>query len=102
MKIQHITQRTVGQSGAEDGDVVARGPVENRVLVVDFPTQPLNDAAGCPVQFVLLITGLSALVLGGLLFLQHLIEYRDQPILKGTVVVVRHEQIANAIQSLGS
>ncbi len=39
---EHVTQRSIGERGAEDVDVVLRRPVADRVWVVDLLPQPLD------------------------------------------------------------
>lgn len=102
VEVEHIAQGAVGQGGTKDRDVVPSSPVQNRVLVVDFAAETFNDLAGGPMQLVLLIASLQGLLLGGLLFLQHLIQDGDQPIFKCTVVAVRDDEVADAVQSFGT
>ena len=43
VKVQHVTQTSVCQSGAKDWNVVDGSPVQHGVRVIDFFAQPAND-----------------------------------------------------------
>lgn len=101
MEVEHVAQRSVRQGRAEDRDVIARRPVQHRLLVRDLQSQPPRDLAGRPVQLVFLVARLPRLLLGRFLLLQHAVEDGHQPILEGAVVAVGHQQVPNAVQSLG-
>lgn len=93
MEVKHVTQTAVCQGRAEDGDVVLVRPVIDGALIVDLLTQTVDDFRRGPVDLVL-----SALA--GLLLLKHLVEDGHHPILKGAVVGVRHNEVADPVQAL--
>ncbi len=93
VEVEHITYTPVCEGGAEDGDVVLIAPVVDAPLVVDLLAQTVDDLAGGPVD------GLLG-VLGGLLLLEHGGEDGHDPVLKEAVVVIRDDEVADAVQAL--
>ena len=94
MEVQHVAETAVCQSRAEDGDVVLPRPVVDGPFVVDLLAQAVDHLTRRPVQ------GLSGR-LARLLLFQHLVQNGHHPVLEGTVVAVRHHQVADAIHALG-
>ena len=93
VEVEHVAQAAIGQGGAEDGDVVLPGPVVDRLLVVDLLAQTVDHLARRPVHgFVRL---LALLLLG-----QHGVEDGQHPVLEGAVVVVGHDEVADAVEAL--
>lgn len=93
VEVQHVAQAAVGQGRAEDGNVVLPGPVVDRVLVVDLLAQAVDHLAWRPVHR--LVRLLALLLLG-----QHGVEDGQHPVLEGAVVVVGHDEVADAVQAL--
>lgn len=110
MEVQHVAQAAVRQRRTEDGDFVFRCPIVDRFFVIDSFAQtdveiielisirinniirsiliPLNHLRRSPQHFALILIG------------QHFVKQRYHPVLELAVVLVRHQQIANAIDAL--
>lgn len=97
MEVEHVAQRPVGEGGAEDGDGVLVGPVEDGGVVGDFGAEAGSDGAGGPDEAVGVRGGG---LLGGFLLREHGVENGHDPILEGAVVAVGHDEVADAIQAL--
>ena len=93
VEVEHVAQAAVGECGAEDGDVVLPRPVVDGPLVVDLLAQAVDDLARRPVQRLVRL-------LAGLLLGEHLVEQRHDPVLKGAVVAVGHDEVADAVHAL--
>ena len=52
MEVEHVAEGAVGEGGAEDGDGVAVGPVEDGRFVGDFGAEAGDDGAGGPDESV--------------------------------------------------
>ena len=68
MEVEHVAERAVGEGGAEDGDRVLVGPVEDGRLVVDFGAEAGDDRAGRPDESFFITLGLH---FRGFLFSEH-------------------------------
>lgn len=97
VEVEHVAQRPVGEGGAEDGDAVLVGPVEDGGVVGDFGAEARSDGAGCPDETVGVRGGGS---LGGFLLREHGVEDGHDPVFEGAVVAVGHHEVADAIQAL--
>ena len=87
MEIKHVSDRPVGESRTEYGDLVLGRPVVNGALVLDLLSQPLDHLRGGPNDPILLLLP------------HHLVEDGHDPILELAIVVVGDEEVANAIDS---
>ena len=68
MEVEHVAERAVGKGGAEDGDRVPVGPVEDGRLVVDFGAEAGDNGAGRPDESFFVAFGLH---FRGFLFSEH-------------------------------
>ena len=93
VEVEHVAEAAVGQGRAEDGYVVLVGPVVDGALVVDLLAEAADDAGRGPDELVL---GPAA----GLLLLEHGVEDGHDPVLKGAVVLVGHDEVADAVEAL--
>lgn len=73
------------------------GPVEDGGVVGDFGAEAGSDGAGGPDEAVGVRGGGS---LGGFLLREHGVEDGHDPVLKGAVVAVGHDEVADAVQAL--
>eukprot|EP00968_Pinguiococcus_pyrenoidosus_P002971 scaffold173_cov221-Pinguiococcus_pyrenoidosus.AAC.1 len=85
-EIEHVPDAPVGDGGTEHGDVVLVAPVVHARLIVNLLPKPMDHLAGRPDGSFLLLV-------------QHLVQKRVHPVFEEAVVVVRHEQVAKAIDS---
>ena len=100
VEVEHVAQGAVGEGGAEHGDAVPVGPVEDGGFVGDFGAEAGDDGAGGPDEAVLRVVGGCLVGFGGgFLLREHGVEDRDDPVLKGTVVAVGHDEVANAVHA---
>ena len=100
MEVEHVTKGAVGEGGAEHRDAVSVGPVEDGGFVGDLGAEAGDDGAGGPDEAGLWVVG-GCLVNfgGGFLLCEHGVEDRDDPVLKGTVVAIGHDEVADAIHA---
>lgn len=89
---EHVAETAVRQGGAEDGDVVAVGPVVDRGRVVDLLAEPADELARRPDERV----GAGP---AGFLLVEQPVEDGHDPVFKGAVVVVWHVQVADPIDA---
>mmetsp|Transcript_127444 Transcript_127444/g.318199 ORF Transcript_127444/g.318199 Transcript_127444/m.318199 type:complete len:217 (+) Transcript_127444:381-1031(+) len=87
VEIEHVADGPVGDGGAEDRDVVFVSPIAHGLLVVDLLPEPVDHAGGRPAHAV------------AVLLVVHLIEDGADPILEKAVVVVRRQQVADAVDA---
>ena len=101
MEVEHVTEGAVGEGGAEHRDAVSVGPVEDGGLVVDFGAEAGNDGARGPDEAGLWVGG-GCLVNfgGGFLLREHGVKDRDDPVFKGAIITVGHNQVADAVHAL--
>lgn len=52
MEIEHIAQRTIGQAGAEDGNVILPSPIVNGFDVIDLLSQSCDQFRWRPLDFL--------------------------------------------------
>lgn len=52
MEVEHVAEGAVGEGGAEDGDGVPLGPVEDGGVVCDFGAEARDDGARGPDEAV--------------------------------------------------
>ena len=90
VEVDHVTDRPVDDGRREDGNVILVAPVVDAFGVVDFFPEAMDHFGGRPIDALLL------------LLLHHLVQNRRHEVLKLAVVVVRHQQVANAIDPLPS
>ena len=95
MEVDHVTERTIRECGAEYRDIVLGCPVVDTALVVDLVAEPRDDATRCPSKCLAVIFGWR-----GVLLAAHRIENRHHPIFKLAIVVVWDEQVADPVQTL--
>ena len=75
-------------------------PVEDGGLVGDFSAEAGDDGAGGPDEAVVWVVGACLVGFGGgFLLREHGVEDRDDPVLKGTVVAVGHDEVADAVHA---
>lgn len=84
---EHVADGAVGERRAEDRDVVAGGPVQHGGLVVDALAEQLDERARRPHDGA------------ALLLLERVVQQRHDPILEFAVVLIGHEQVADAVQT---
>ena len=100
MEVEHVAEGAVGEGGAEYRDAVSVGPVEDGGFVGDFGAEAGDDGAGGPDEAVLWVVGGGLVGFGGGFLLgEHGIEDRDDPVLKGAVVAVGHDEVADAVHA---
>lgn len=99
VEVEHVAQGAVGEGGAEDGDGVLVGPVEDGGVVGDFGAEAGGDGAGAPDEAVGVRGGG---LLGGFLLREHGVEDGHDPVLEGAVVAVGHDEVTDAVQALFS
>lgn len=97
MEVEHVAQRAVGEGGAEDRDGVSVGPVEDRGVVCNFGAQARDDGARGPDEAVG-VRGCG--FAGGFLLGEQGVEDRHEPVFKGAVVAVWHDEVADAVEAL--
>lgn len=88
VEVDDVSEGPVGERRAENGDLVLPAPVVDAVLVVNFlahASYDLGRRENCALLF---------------LFPEHLLHQGQEPLLKQDVVVVWHDQVANAVQAL--
>ena len=51
MEVEHVAETAISEGGAEDGDVVAVGPIADAFFVVDFFAQAVDHTGRGPVYF---------------------------------------------------
>ena len=95
MEIEHVAQTPVGQRRTEDGDVVFPRPVVYRAFIVDFFPESVDDFAWSPVKR-------HVGFLAGFLLLQHFVKNRYNPVFKGAVVAIRHDEVTDAVHAFGA
>mmetsp|Transcript_37464 Transcript_37464/g.83373 ORF Transcript_37464/g.83373 Transcript_37464/m.83373 type:complete len:278 (-) Transcript_37464:453-1286(-) len=88
VKHEHVTNGSVRECGAEDGDVVLPGPVRNAVLAAHLAAQAVDHLGGCPVDAVLLLLPV------------HVLQNGHDPLLKPAVVGVGDHHVADAVEAL--
>lgn len=103
VEVEHVAQAAVGEGGAEDGDGVGVGPVEDGGWVCDFAAEAGDDGGGGPGEGV----GCARRGGGGggggsFLLGEHLVEDGDDPVFEGAVVVVWDDEVADAVEALGA
>ena len=94
MEVNHVTERAVSESWAKYRNVVFGSPIVHTTLIVDFVAQPLNHTAGRPCKALSVSLGWCCVLLSS-----HLIQDRHHPVFKLAVVIVRHNQVADPIQT---
>ena len=100
MEVEHVAEGAVGEGGAEDRDAVSVGPVEDGGFVGDFGAEAGDDGAGGPDEAVLWVVGGGLVGFGGGFLLgEHGVEDWDDPVLKGAVVAVGHDEVADAVHA---
>lgn len=87
VEVHHVAERPVSERGAEHGDVVLVGPVVHRVLVVDLLAQAVDHRRRGPACAV------------GDLLVGHGVQDGVDPILEQAVVLVGHQQVAQAVHT---
>ena len=97
VEVEHVAQGAVGEGGAEDGDGVSVGPVEDRGLVGDFGAEAGDDGAGGPDEAVRVRRGGFPRVF---LFGEHGVEDGHDPVFEGAVVAVGHDEVADSVHAL--
>ena len=97
VEVEHVAQGAVGEGGAEDGDGVPLGPVEDGGFVGDFETEAGGDGAGGPDEAVCVRGAGEA---GGFLLGEHGVEDWEDPVFKGAVVGVGHDEVADSVEAL--
>ena len=107
MKIYHVSDRTVRERRTEDRNIILKlmidqhgsrwtvslyfiCPVIYRFFIIYFFPKPPNERTRCPD------------ISGRLLFSNHLIQNRSEPVLELAIVIVRHNQISYPIHSASS
>lgn len=96
VEVEHVTEAAVGQCWTENWDVVLVCPVVHRGLIVDLSTETMDHFAGSPQ------VALARPVELIFLLLKHTVQYGHDPILERTVVVVRHDEVADSVESFGA
>ena len=100
MEVEHVTKGAVGEGGAEHGDAVSVGPIEDGGFVGDFGAEAGDDGARGPDEAVLwVVRGRMVSFGGGFLLREHGVEDRDDPVFKGAVVAVGHDKVADAVHA---
>ena len=110
VEVEHVAEGAVGEGGAEDGDGVAVGPVEDGGFVGDFGAEAGDDGAGGPDEgfgaaaVVVVVVGLGGgggllLVFGEFLLGEHGVEDGDDPVFKGAVVAIGHDEVTDAVET---
>lgn len=97
MEVEHVAEGAVGEGGAEYGDGVAMGPVEDGGLVGDLGAEAGDDGTRRPDEAVVVARGGA---LGGFLLGEHGVQDRHHPVFKGAVVAVGHHEVADAVHAL--
>mmetsp|Transcript_8716 Transcript_8716/g.15293 ORF Transcript_8716/g.15293 Transcript_8716/m.15293 type:complete len:282 (-) Transcript_8716:641-1486(-) len=88
MKVDHISNATIRESGAEHRDVILVRPIVHRAGIVDFLTEPMDHRAWRPnLAFVALL-------------IHHLIENGVHPVFKLAVVAVGDKKVPNTVETL--
>lgn len=103
VEVEHVAEGAVGEGGAEDGDGVAVGPVEDGGFVGgfagDFGAEAGDDGAGGPDEAVCTVF-LGCGKFGFFLLREHGVEDGDDPVFKGAVVTVGHDEVADSVHAL--
>ena len=97
VEVEHVAQGAVGEGGAEDGDGVSVGPVEDGGLVGDFGAEAGDDGARGPDEAVRVRGGGFA---RAFLFGEHCVEDGHEPVFEGAVVAVGHDEVADSVHAL--
>lgn len=87
-EVHHVTKGTIGDSRAENGNVVLVRPVVDGVLVVDGLAKTIDDTAGSPARAL------------AHLLVSHLLQHRHHEVLELAIVIVGDEQVAQAVDTL--
>ena len=100
MEVEHVTEGAVGEGRAEHRDAVSVGPVEDGGFVGDFGAEAGDDGARGPDEAVLWVVGGCLVSFSrGFLLREHGVEDWDDPVLKGAVVAVGHDKVADAVHA---
>jgi len=94
VEMEHVAEGAVGEGGGEYWDVVFVGPVHYRRWIVDLLSQARDDRARRPDQFFLVASLLAGYLLG-----EQLVQDRDHPVFEKAVVVVRDDEVADAVHA---
>ena len=88
VKVEHVADAPVGERWAVHRDVHLRRPVIHALLVVDLQTEPVDDLTRGPHHAL------------RVLLLLHNVQHGHDPVLELAVVVVGHQQVADAVEAL--
>mmetsp|Transcript_96514 Transcript_96514/g.268227 ORF Transcript_96514/g.268227 Transcript_96514/m.268227 type:complete len:213 (+) Transcript_96514:422-1060(+) len=88
VEVEHVANGTIGDSRAEEGDVVSVRPITHRLRVVDLLAEAMDHLRRCPCDMI------------PFLLVVHPVEHSTYPILEEAIIVIRREEVANPVDAL--